>query len=147
MTYSATDTTDSINLTEHRVGDLRHVVGISRNLDGTGDRINGPRGRGDLGHGDASDFGGSPVSAKSVSLSASPSTTVVISPNSVVTNASGQATFAVTDPTAESVIFSAEDVTDMVAITQTATVVFQSPAPSATRRRSSPAWPLSLTTD
>ncbi len=74
--------------------------------------------------------GGSPVSAKSVSLSASPSATVTITPTSVVTDAAGQAMFTVSDSASESIVLSAEDVTDSVALTQTATVAFAMPAPS-----------------
>jgi len=75
--------------------------------------------------------GGSPVTGKAVSLSGLPSTTVSISPGSSVTDGNGKATFSVDDSAAESVIFSAMDVTDSVALTPTATVVFQSPIASA----------------
>jgi hypothetical protein len=64
------------------------------------------------------------VAGKSVTLSGTGS--AVVSPStSVVTDANGRATFTVTDLTVETVQFSAEDVTDNVAIVPTATVVFQ----------------------
>ena len=50
-----------------------------------------------------------------------------ITPASVVTNASGVATFTVTTTTPETVTYTATDVTDSVVLTQTATVTFFPP--------------------
>jgi hypothetical protein len=74
--------------------------------------------------------GGSPVAGKSVSL-ASSSTTVTISPAAaIVTNGQGEAVFTVSDSASETAVFTAMDVTDGVTLTATATVEFQTAAPS-----------------
>ena len=75
--------------------------------------------------------GNSPVNGKSVSLTAAPATTATVSPDSAVTGSDGTASFTVSDSTAESVVVTADDLTDEVTITPTATVVFQSASPSA----------------
>jgi len=77
--------------------------------------------------------GNVPVPGKAVSLSqgAGHSTVAPSPPATVVTNASGVATFTVTDSTAESVTYSATDATDSIPITQTASVNFQTPTVSA----------------
>ena len=78
--------------------------------------------------------GDAQVSGKSVILSGTGGAT--ISPaGPVITGVNGEATFAVTDTTAESVVFSAEDSTDGLALTNTVTIDFQTPSaptPSAT---------------
>jgi hypothetical protein len=75
--------------------------------------------------------GGDPVSGKDVSLAAS-STTAAISGSPSLTDNNGKVTFTVTDTVAESVTVTATDITDTLPITQTATVAFQTPVPSAT---------------
>ena len=59
--------------------------------------------------------GTSPVSGKTVELSSS-STNAVITPGSEITGADGLATFTVSDPTAETVTFSAVDTSDALAL-------------------------------
>lgn len=66
---------------------------------------------------------GVPIAGDVVSLSAS-SPTAAISPASVATNSSGQATFTVTDPTVETVVLSALDRTTGVTVVAVATVTF-----------------------
>ena len=74
--------------------------------------------------------GTSPVGGKTVMLSAS-SSNAVITPSSVATGSNGQASFAVSDTTAEIVTFQAVDSSDNnLAITATAQVTFEVPAPS-----------------
>jgi len=75
------------------------------------------------------DCGNNPVSGKTVSLSAG-SGSSTITTVSGTTNASGQATFTVKDSVAETVTYTAKDTTDNIAITQTATVTFNTVASS-----------------
>ena len=79
--------------------------------------------------------GGSPVSSKSVSLATQGTqpASVTISGSPATTDANGQATFTVTDSAAESDTFVATDVTDSITFTQTATITFQTPVPSAAK--------------
>ena len=76
--------------------------------------------------------GHSVVSGKTVTLSAS-STNAQIAAGATpdVTDSSGKATFTVSDATAETVTFTAKDVTDGVTIAETAPVQFVTPAVSA----------------
>jgi hypothetical protein len=77
--------------------------------------------------------GNSPIGAKTVSLSGSPAGSVAINPPSATTNQQGQAVFNVADTNAETVTFRATDATDgNLAISHTASVQFELPAPSAT---------------
>ena len=76
--------------------------------------------------------GSSPVSGKTVTLTGSPSSTVVIMPSSQTTGSDGVASFTVSDPTAETVTFSAVDTTDSnLALNKTTQVSFQVPTASA----------------
>jgi hypothetical protein len=76
--------------------------------------------------------GHSPVSGKSVSLTASSSNAQINStPSPAVTDSNGKATFTVSDGTAEDVTFTAQDTTDGFTIAETASISFQKPAPSA----------------
>ncbi len=70
-----------------------------------------------------------PIAGASVSLTAG-SGSSVITTSPATTNASGVATFTVTDTSAQSVTYTAKDQTNLVTITQTATVNFQ-PGPSS----------------
>ncbi len=72
---------------------------------------------------------GQPLSGKTVSLGQGTGHSI-ISPASVVTNASGSAQFTVTDTTTEAITYTATDTTDGVAITKTATVSFTGPVGS-----------------
>ena len=88
-----------------------------------------------------------PVAGKAVSLTGTGSS--VVNQASVDTNASGAATFTVTDSAVESAIFSATDVTDGVNLETTAAVSFETPpppTPSATLSTMSAA-PTSLVVD
>jgi len=78
--------------------------------------------------------GSSSISGKTVTLSAS-SSTAEITPSSDpdVTNGNGEATFNVADGTAETVTFTATDVSDSIQITHTAMVNFQVPAASSSK--------------
>jgi hypothetical protein len=74
---------------------------------------------------------GNPLSGKMITLSASPSGTVAITPLAVnnagtpgTTNGQGIAQFDVNDDVAEAVIFTATDTTDSLMVTQTAKVTF-----------------------
>ncbi len=72
---------------------------------------------------------GVPVPTKSVTLGQGGGSSVIqpSAPGSNVTNASGVATFTVTDATAESVTYSAKDTTDNVSIAPTTAVDFATP--------------------
>ena len=72
-----------------------------------------------------------PIKGKTVTLSANGGSSVIVpaTSGSNVTNASGQATFSVTDTVNESVVYSATDTTDSIVITTTASVLFGSPLP------------------
>ncbi len=76
--------------------------------------------------------GVSPVAGKSVTLLASSHTAQVTPspPSTATTGADGKAVFTVSDGTPELVSFSATDTTDSLAISATATVSFEVPAPS-----------------
>jgi len=131
VTYTAKDTTDNVTVTSTAAVTFGTIV-----VSGGASTVTATDSTAEANAGTSVTVtllsaGGSPVSGKSVSLSASPSATATITPNSVVTNGAGQANFSVSDSTAESVVFSAEDVTDSIAITPTATVAFQVAGPSA----------------
>jgi hypothetical protein len=90
--------------------------------------------------------GTSPVAGKSVTLSAS-SANAVINSNPQTTGANGEASFSVSDTTAEPVTFHAVDVTDgSLPITASTTVTFELPAASATNS-TIVATPLSVPAD
>ena len=77
--------------------------------------------------------GTSPVAGKTVELTSS-STSAVVTPSSQTSGSGGLATFAVSDPTAETVTFTAVDSTDdNLKLTSTVQVSFQLPAVSASR--------------
>jgi len=69
---------------------------------------------------------GTPVSNKTITLGQGAGSSI-IAPASAVTNASGVATFTVTNTTPQAVTYTATDVTDSVVLTQTATVTFFPP--------------------
>ena len=132
VTYSATDTTDTVTLTSTASVTFGNLV-----VSAGSSTVMATAPTAEVGFSEPVTVtlltsSNGPVAAKSVSLSASPSTTATVSPSSVVTGANGQATFTVSDTVAESVVFSAVDVTDPVTLTQTATVQFETPAPSPT---------------
>ncbi len=134
VTYSATDTTDSVPLTS-----TASVTFGTLAVSATSSTVVAASSVVEVGSAGTQgtpvtvtllSSGGSPVSAKTVSLTGSPATTVIVSPTSVVTDQNGKATFTISDSTAESVVFTATDVTDSLALTQTATVMFATPVPS-----------------
>ncbi len=77
------------------------------------------------------DVNSNPVSGKTVSLTAG-SGSSTISAASGASNASGVVTFTVKDTVVESVTYTAKDTTDNITITQTAAVAFTNPAPTLT---------------
>ncbi len=77
--------------------------------------------------------GSHPVAGKNVVLAVSGPGSAVVTPSSPqMTGANGAAIFTVTDTSIESVVFSATDQSDTLAIGQTASVQFQAPTVSST---------------
>ncbi len=76
-----------------------------------------------------------PIAGKTVTLAASSGSSADITPTATpdVTNASGEATFTVTDSAAETVTFTATDATDSTVISNTASVTFGTLTVSATK--------------
>ncbi|MGD0381802.1 MAG: Ig-like domain-containing protein [Acidimicrobiales bacterium] len=141
VTYSATDTTDGIPLTGVSAvvtfGTLTVSPSVST-VTANPTVVSSVASGGVLPTGTvtvtllASD-GVSAVSGKTVTLSANSTHAVVTPSTGVATDSNGHATFSVADGTAESVAFTATDVTDSgLVMTHTATVDFEVPAPSAT---------------
>ncbi|MGO8862365.1 MAG: beta strand repeat-containing protein [Acidimicrobiales bacterium] len=136
VTYSATDTTDGVVLTGQSVSVTFGTLTVSA-TDSTVTTTtpivatvasNGPTPTGTVTV--TLLDGKSPVAGKTVTLS-SLSTTAVITPDSTATGANGQASFTVSDPTAQAVTFHAVDVSDNeLAITATTQVTFEVPAAS-----------------
>lgn len=142
VTYTATDTTDGIDLTGQSVevtfGNLTVSAGNStvtsnESVVSSAATSNGtPASTATVTVTLIAPDGHSVVSGKTVTLSSS-SPNAVISPSSgQVTASNGEATFTVGDTTAESVILSAEDTTDAVPIAQTVTIDFELPMASGT---------------
>jgi subtilisin family serine protease len=138
-TYTATDTTDSVTLiltasvsfTAGPVAAQASTVAAnpsSVNADGTVSTVSVTLNDG-LGHG---------VSGKTVTLTAA-SGSSAISPSSAITGTGGLATFGVKDTTAESVTYTATDVTDSNLSVGTATVTFVSGATATPTVTSTPA--------
>jgi hypothetical protein len=139
VTYSATDTTDATPLTGKNVsvtfGTLtvsasQSTVTTSTPIVATATsgvaQINGTVNVTLL-------DGTSPVAGKTVTLSAS-SPTAMITPSSQVAGVSGDASFSVTDASAETVTFSAVDSTDNnLAISATTQITFEVPAASPSK--------------
>ena len=67
-----------------------------------------------------------------VTLTASGGNSVISTGGTATTNSSGQATFTVTDTTAQTVTYTATDTTDNVTVTQTASVDFVAPTDAGT---------------
>ena len=91
------------------------------------------------------DANNNPVTGKAVSLAAG-SGSSTISTVSGTTNASGQASFTVKDTAVESVTYTAKDTTDSITVTQTATVSFTAGPANASASTVS-ANPASVTAD
>jgi hypothetical protein len=68
--------------------------------------------------------GGAPIAGHAVSLSASSSSTVSITPATATTNSAGQAVFTVSDPNPESVVLTALDTTSGAVVVQTLQLTF-----------------------
>jgi hypothetical protein len=78
------------------------------------------------------DSNGNPVSGKTVMLSANSASTATIRPTSSVSSVNnGTASFNITDLNAETATFTAEDVTDGIALTQTYQIRFGTPPAAA----------------
>ncbi len=139
VTYSATDTTDGVALTGQSVSVTFGTLTVSA-TDSTVTTTTpivatmastGPQPTGTVTV--TLLDGTSPVGGKTVTLSAS-STNAVITPSSQATGTNGQATFSVSDTTAEAVTFNAVDSSDSnLAITATAQVTFEVPAASPSK--------------
>ena len=134
--YSATDTTDSISLTGQSVSVTFGILTVSAtdSTVTTPDPIvssvasGGPQPTGTVTV--TLLDGASPVAGKSVTLSAS-STNAVITPGPQTTGSNGQASFTVSDTSAEPVTFHAVDTTDSnLALVATILVTFEVPAAS-----------------
>lgn len=131
VTYAATDATDSVPLSATATvtftgapsGSLSTVTASPPNA-----ATSGPTGTGSVVTVTLLDGLGHPISGHTIALSAGAGSSVIVpaSNGSAVTNASGVATFKVTDPVAESVTYSASDTTAQPAqqIFATATVTF-----------------------
>jgi hypothetical protein len=137
VTYTATDTTDSVALTGQSASVTFGTLVVSA-ADSTvttatpivsSVAVSGPQPTGTVTV--TLLDGTSPVDGKSVTLHAS-SANAVITPDSQTTGANGEAAFSVSDTTAEAVTFSAVDTTDSdLAIVATTQVTFEVPAASA----------------
>ena len=136
VTYSATDTTDGVALAGQNASVTFGTLTVSATdstVTTTSPIVSSVANGGPQPTGTVSVTllaGTSPVPGKTVALSAS-STNAVITPGSQVTGSNGQASFSVSDTTAETVTFHAVDVSDSnLAIVATTQVDFQVPAPS-----------------
>lgn len=72
-----------------------------------------------------SDANNNPVGGKTVTLSQGSGSSTITPSAGVVTDAEGQASFAVTNTKAETVTYTAADTTDSITVTQTRSVVFE----------------------
>jgi len=137
VTYTATDTTDSnlalsglsVSVTFGNLtvsASQSTVMTTTPTVATTGSGVNQTSGTVDV----TLLEGSSPVSGKTVTLTGSPSSTVVITPSSQTTGSDGVASFTVSDPDVETVTFSAVDTSDHINLTKTTQVSFQVPAAS-----------------
>ncbi len=136
VTYTATDTSDSIALTGQSVSVTFGVLTVSptdSTVTTTTPIVSSVANGGPQPNGTVTVTlldGTSPVGGKTVTLGAS-SLNAVITPSSEVTGSNGQASFSVSDTTAEPVTFHAVDTSDSgLAITPTTQVTFELPAAS-----------------
>ncbi len=141
VTYTAVDTTDSTPLTGKSASVTFGTVGASAaasTVTASPSTVNtiaigGTQPTGTVTVTLLGADGTTPIAGKTITLS-SPSTHVVIVPAATpnVTDANGRATFTVSDTTAETVIFSAQDSSDAISLSQTAQVDFQTSSVSIT---------------
>jgi hypothetical protein len=136
VTYKATDTTDSVQLTTTATvtfGSATLTVSASAStVTASPSAALTGSGAGTTVTVTLLTAGSTPVPNKSVTLSPSGAATYLGIPSGTttsVTDSTGQAKFTVTDLTAESVTITATDTTDTLPITATATVVFSLPPP------------------
>ena len=136
VTYSATDTTDGVALTGlsvHVTFGTLSVSAADSTVTTTTPLVSivavggGPQPTGTVNV--TLLDGTSPVSGKTVELTAS-STNAVITTASELSGSNGQASFTVSDTTAETVTFSAVDTSDDLPITATTQVTFEAPEAS-----------------
>ena len=139
VTYTATDSTDHVTLTNESVTVQFGTISVSPSastITATPTVVSSVPSGSQLPKGTvtvtllAAD-GISPVSGKSVTLTASPSAHAVVTANSTATDSNGQETFSVSDSSAEGVTFTAVDSTDSVNLTHSAAITFAVPAASA----------------
>ena len=127
VTYTATDTTDTIVITD--TADVNFITPVTDA--GTSTVDSSPASVPADGSTTSTitvtllDVGGQPISGNTVTLAQGGGSSV-ITPGSANSNGSGVATFTVTNNTAEVVTYTATDTTDSVVITDTADVAFSS---------------------
>jgi hypothetical protein len=123
VTYTGTDTTDGIVLTNTAVVGFYGAVSKTVSTVSSNPTFVAQNGTSTITV-TLRDANGTPVPGKTVTLTSNSSHSTP-SPTSGVTNASGVVTFSVTDSRAETVTYSAKDTTDSnLAITPTASVQF-----------------------
>jgi len=123
VTYTGTDTTDGIVLTNTAVVGFYGAVSKTVSTVSSNPTVVAQNGTSTITV-TLRDANGTPVPGKTVTLTSNSSHSTP-SPTSGVTNASGVVTFSVTDSRAETVTYSAKDTTDSnLAITPTASVQF-----------------------
>ncbi len=133
VTYFATDTTDSVSLTDTAV-----VTFLAGPVTAAQSQVNSSPTT-VTANGVAistitvtlSDVEGNPVSGKTVTLAQSTGGHSIIGAASGTSDVNGLVTFVVKDSTAETVTYTAKDTTDNVTIIDTAAVVFYGPANAA----------------
>ena len=129
VTYTATDTTDNVPITQSTMVNFTAPVGSAAHSAITALSTAVPQGGSTTVTVALKDQGTlpQPLAGKVISLSqgGGSSTIVPTSPGSATTNAGGQATFTVSDSTAESVTYTATDTTDSIPLTgQSVSVTF-----------------------
>jgi hypothetical protein len=122
--YTATDTSDALVITQHATVTFTGVASGSKStVSASPASVTANGGSFSTVTVTLNDANGNPISGKAISLSAG-SGISTITVGSGTTNSNGQATFTVSDTTAQAVIYTATDTSDSLVITQTATVTF-----------------------
>ena len=135
-TYTATDTTESLTLTQ--TAQVSYTAGAVSSSQST--VVSSPATNVTANNLNTStitvtllDSTGNPVSGKTTSLSSNRSGSDTITPLTPSTNSFGQATFSIKSTTSGNSILTASDVTDSLLITQTSSVTFVSGSVSASQ--------------
>ena len=147
VTYTATDSTDSIAITQKPV-----VTFTAGAVNATKSTVSASPGSVVADGSTTStitvtllDANNNPLSGKTVTLAQGTGSSI-ISAASGASNASGVVTFTVKDTKAETVTYSATDATDSIAISQTAQVIFTA-GPASAAKSTVSANPISVTAD